>query len=387
LKPSRLLLFWLGLISSGASLVLVAVVVLAAPACLPDLTLREEPDASDDGALPGPGCGDGVVQVLDDGGDSGESCDPGEADAAVKGCAACRVECEGTLDPSTGHCYFAPGTETAYPNAVSRCIAQNAHVVTFTSDAEVETVKPLANGRPFWVGLAYRASFSGFESAASPSEPGYPSIATDRCPGCFSASTDDAGAIPFDEALADGGTTNADCVVSRADGTWRRVACTSEVEITTICEREPPGRRQCGPSCTAVLTTAGKKLYLAIFEDVLRETAVQSCIDWGGRLVVFGSPAERAELTRQLRLVTPEPAESTYWVGLTSDGATWTWDDATSAAAGTPTSAPWGKAQPSTTAAGTRAFLRFAPSDYDTQLLHATDDVAALRGFVCERTP
>jgi hypothetical protein len=99
--------------------------VVFAVACLPDLADISPTDAGFDGEKIAPfvGCGDGVIATLDDGGDSGESCDPGkpnDVDAQAPGCSACQITCEGVLDPATGHCYFAAGAFD-YKGAVGAC--------------------------------------------------------------------------------------------------------------------------------------------------------------------------------------------------------------------------------------------------------------------------
>jgi len=115
-------------------------------ACLPDLAPISTEPTSGEGSTPFVGCGDGVIATLDDGGDAGESCDPGkpnDLDAQSPGCRSCQIVCEdgGVIDPRTGHCYFAAAASDSYQAAITSCKARGAHVVTFASKGEVALVQ------------------------------------------------------------------------------------------------------------------------------------------------------------------------------------------------------------------------------------------------------
>jgi hypothetical protein len=397
------------------SLLAVAVALLApaaiaaAAACLPDLAAIVTEDASlESGSVTHfTGCGDGIIATLDDGGDAGESCDPGaaavQADADVPGCTAqCQLRCEGTIDPTSGHCYFVAGTSETYGNANTLCTLAKAHIVTFASNAEAELVNTqVAPDAPtYWVGLSQNAAFGSAYFANQPDEPGYAPPSGAACTGCFGIG--DTGGIFASEVEA--GTTP--CLATSAPAgatstarTWLQVACdrTDGGAVTrsrtTICEREPIGARaqDCiGGFCFTLARTAGSKRYLAVVAPTDPDTAQQVCsgLD-GGSLVTFGSREEREQLAREIRFHYPVDPEEIY-IGLVEDGGSWTWDDGVVAdvdAASTRPS-PWGNAQPSTSAAasGARAYMRLATSGaYDTQLAYADDGTKPARIYVCQR--
>ncbi|MDB5217809.1 MAG: hypothetical protein JWO86_5736 [Myxococcaceae bacterium] len=361
----------------------------AVAACLPDLAAIAAADGSVEAAARFQGCGDGIIATLDDGGDAGESCDPGGADAAVGCTADCRIECDGgRIDPTTGHCYFAAGADTTFQAANARCQVAKAHVVTFVSQAEVDLASKLmtSGSSTYWVGLVFNGTFGAYGSN-HPEEPGFPlpSAATGPCSGCFGVG-DDAGVFP---AEVDSGTT--DCVAGTGSG-WRAVPCSpadagTAISRTTICEREPIGVRaqECiGGFCFTLASTAGKKRYLVAVSFTDPDTAALSCAGLGGSLVVFGSREEREQLAHEIRARYPDEADQQFWIGLVEDGGAWSWDDGVVADVDASYPLAWGNAQP-ITVAGARAYMRLATTVYDTQLAFADDGGKAARFYICQR--
>lgn len=368
---------------------LVALGVLSWAGCLPDLTpippVEAGPETTD--PLPLSYCGDGVIATLDDGGDAGESCDPG--DATVVGCRSCRIECEadGTLDEATGHCYFPLATKYAkYGEAAAACRAANAHLVTFRGSSEVEIATSLAKGLPYWVGLIFDNEVPGFRSATT-FEPGFPRESTSGpCEGCFAVGID-GGALPPEGDAAAGA-----CVVARSPTSWLTHECIASTELlTTICEREPEGLRttSCiGGFCFNVLRTAGKKTYLLGVDTLTASEANATCKSLDGRLAVLESAEEREQIARELVLRYPTDQETTYWLGLTSTGASWQWDDGEPATDASVRRLPWGDKQPAIVdaSATARAYMRIA-NIYDVSLAYGDDDATMRRRYLCERTP
>lgn len=355
-----------------------------AAACLPDLAPLGPEDAGapfDTGPGLFRGCGDGVIETKDDGGDAGESCDPGDAEA--KGCLSCQITCEGKYDPASGHCYFAAGESATYNAALSRCTAENAHVVTFATQGEVDLVDSLVDGGAFWVGLSLTSAVAGFESAPR-DEPGYPIPPTSGpCEGCFAVGAD-GGELPLDAPDA----SLPNCVVSRGKGSWTRTPCTG-ASFATVCEREPPGLRtqSCiGGFCFNVVKTSGDKTYLLGVDSLTASEARASCANLeGGRLAVFASPEEREQIAHEILGRYPDTVEQTYWIGLAEDAGAWAWEDGEPVDAAAPRRSPWGNAQPEGGAPGARAYMRLAQS-YDTQLAYADDGGANnVRRYLCER--
>ncbi|MBX3189460.1 MAG: hypothetical protein KF819_20720 [Labilithrix sp.] len=354
------------------------ILVAFASSCLPDLAAIPPDDAS----FAFRGCGDGVIEALEDGGDAGESCDPGDAD--VQGCSSCKITCEGTLLPN-GHCYFLTGESDRYEIAVQECASQRAHVVTVGSLEEAERVRALAGERAHWVGLLYNGSLSAFGSA-NVAEPGVPlAPASGPCEGCFVVGAD-GGELP---PVAELDAGRLDCVVATASG-WKRAECSGS-SYATICEREPPGRRasfDCiGGSCFNVAATAGEKIYFVVSSPSDPASAESSCALFaGGSLVVLRSADEREQLAREILERSPvQGLTQTYWIGLSSDAGAWTWADGVAADGDGGRPLPWGDRQPSADG-GAYGYMRLGLV-YDTQLAFADDPAGAPRAYICQRPP
>ena len=366
----------------------------AAVACLPDLAAIAAEDAPfEAGAPPFRGCGDGIIETLDDGGDAGESCDPG-SDASVPGCERCRITCEGALDPVSHHCYFLADAATSYGQAATNC-GQRAHVVTFASDDEVALVNRVAvDPAGYWIGLARSPLVLGAYQANRTEEPGFPYLpllatgpsGAGPCPGCFGIGADpEAGVFPLADVDASETLADTACVASRG-GTWFRVPCNSGPVRSTVCEREPPGARaqDCiGGFCFSLPQTHGQKTYLVAVSAADPDTAALTCggLD-GGSLVVLATSQEREQLAHEIVLRYPNETPE-LWIGLVDDGGVWSWEDGVAADAATGRPLPWGNAQPKA-GAGARAFVRVGVGAYDTQLAHA-DDAKTPRLYVCQR--
>jgi hypothetical protein len=370
--------------------------VLAAAACLPDLAAIPADEPLEAAVAPFEGCGDGVIATLDDGGDAGESCDPG-GDAQVPGCRGCRIACEGTLDPESGHCYFVSGVDESYALAAARCKAERAHVVTFASNDEISLVNDIASSG-YWVGLSIQsADLLGAYGppAERVEEPGFPvpsaasTAASGPCEGCFGVGAD-AGVFPLADPADVDASSEPSCVASQGGSAWFRVPCDRKgLTRTTVCEREPAGLRGkiCGNDgiCLTVARTAGVKTYLVTVSAADPETAATTCgfLD-SGSLVVFDSREEREQLAHEIFARYPDN-EQQLWIGLAADGGTWSWDDGVSAA--DPRRPPaWGNAQPAGVTSA-RAFIRVnAGAAYDRQLAYADDGGRAPRLFICQQS-
>lgn len=370
---------------------LIALVAVAAvAACLPDLVAIDAPDASFEAgpAPPFQGCGDGIIATLDDGGDAGESCDPG-ADAQVPGCTAdCQIKCEGQLDEVSGHCYFVAGNDSTFQSANMHCQAARAHVVTFASTNEAAFVDALvpSDAGSYWVGLTQKVELGGAYGASQPEEPGFPFGAQGPCSGCFGIGAE-GGVFPS----ADDAGTSRQCVAS-IGRSWVQVPCnpTGSATRTTICEREPVGVRaqDCiGGFCFTLASTAGKKRYLVAVAATDPDTAEQSCsgLD-GGSLVVLESREEREQLAHEIRARYPDEVDQELWIGLVQDGGAWTWDDSVAAVDDAGRPLPWGNAQPAgAPVAGARAYMHLSTTAYDTQLSYADDGGKTPRLYICQR--
>jgi hypothetical protein len=361
-----------------------SILVAIGPACLPELAPL---GGAGDGGPPAKvrGCGDGIIATLDDGGDAGESCDPGEA--GVKGCTSdCRIACENDagIDPATGHCYFVAGTESSGPRADDLCQRSGAHLVTFASEDETRLVDAFADRTMgYWVGLFQNPRAQGY-TAARTEEPGFPTPpVSGPCPGCFGVGANDAGVFPR-SPLFDPNAVAA-CVVAASDG-WQLVPCVAAPrEFQVVCEREPAGRRidSCsGGFCFTLAATSkeGKSYVLDVASSTADQAAV-ACAQYGARPVVLGSREEREALAHEiLQLFTPDP-ELTYWIGASQDGGAWTWENGDPIVEGAPRPLPWGDKQPS---AGVRAYMRLTAGAYDTQLAYA-GAADEKRPTLCER--
>jgi hypothetical protein len=390
-----------------ASLVVVALAALAAlaafaaaAACLPDLAAIAADDAAVEATIATrfQGCGDGIIATLDDGGDAGESCDPGTTDAQVPGCTSdCRIECNsgvdggGTIDPRTGHCYFAAGVDPTFKAADARCqlAGGRAHVVTIVSQEEADLVSKLAiaTAPTYWVGLVRSNTLNAYTTNHE-EEPGFPlpPAGTGPCSGCFGIGAD-GGVFP---SAVDAGTT--DCIASSV-GAWQQVACSPadagpSAGRTTICEREPSGVRaqDCiGGFCFTLASTAGTKRYLVAVAATDPDNAAQVCAGLDrGSLVVLGSREEREQLAHEIRARYPDEVDQQLWIGLAEDGGAWTWDDGHPATDDGGYPLPWGNAQP-VTVTGARAYMHLATTVYDTQLAIADDGTKPPRLYVCQR--
>jgi hypothetical protein len=349
-----------------------------AGACLPDLAaFPDAPDASDAAVtFLSSICGDGVIDVPDDGGDGGESCDPGDASSA--GCEDCRFTCSGAIDDA-GHCYFFADPTQSYRAALSACSGAAGHVVTFASARESSFVRALAgDASSYWVGLTQRLDLGGYFPPSGVNEPGWPSSGA-SCPGCFAVGADDAGGfVPESQ-----GGELPTCLVAE-DGGWLLVACDGTKTRTTLCEREPVGQRiyPCGGLlCTTLPATASHKRYVVwpLPDDPERARELCETTYDGGKLVMFDSAEEREQLARELRQRLPLPLE--VWIGLSKDGG-WAWDDGDPLASGH-RPLPWAEGQPGT--GGGRAFLRIVDDRVDTQLAQSDDGGVTTRVFVCQR--
>jgi hypothetical protein len=386
----------------GGALLLAALVAAAfasgtvAIACLPDLAPIVNESPSPDAATSG--CGDGIIATLDDGGDAGESCDPGSADPNALGCHSCQITCEpgGVIDPASGHCYFVP-EPTAVNNdqdLFTTCQTLGAHPVTLGSNAEVSIVatlfakKSIAAGG-YWVGLSRNPSLpyrtTRLDIFGQADEPGYPyppagGSGAGPCAGCFGVGAD-GGVFSTEDASV----TDSLCIAAR-DGAWFQVACAGGPLRTVVCEREPRGVRAsycAGGYCFTVPATAKTKSYEVFVGQADPASAAATCAAIDGSLVVIESAEEREQLAQEIFSRDPTAVEQQLWIGLGRDGGgDWTWDD------GIPTSArpaPWGNAEPDASSAGGRAYMRLRSGTYDTQLAHADDGLAAPRIFICQR--
>ncbi|HVH47041.1 MAG TPA: C-type lectin domain-containing protein [Labilithrix sp.] len=366
---------------AGAAIIAVALggAFVLGSACLPDLSpFPAGPDASASSvATQSLGCGDGLIETLDDGGDGGESCDPGEAGAA--GCESCRFTCSGGIDDA-GHCYFFADPMQTYNQAVTACRGAAGHVVTFASVRESAFASALVgDGGAYWVGLADRPDLGGYGPPSGVREPGWPRSSA-SCTGCFALGADDAGAFALHPA-EDAGAANQ-CLVAE-NGTWLRVECNGTKPRTTLCEREPIGQRiyPCGGLlCTTISASSKRYVVWPSAETAEQARALCETTYDGGALVMLDTAEEREQLAREMGQRLPLPLE--VWIGLSSVGGVWQWDD------GDPTDShrrplPWGDGEPGS--ATGRAFLHIADDRFDTQLARSDEDAGATRVFVCQR--
>ncbi|MBX3219424.1 MAG: C-type lectin domain-containing protein [Labilithrix sp.] len=357
-------------------------------ACLPDLEAFPPGPETREAAASAQalGCGDGVIETLDDGGDAGESCDPGDAQPA--GCEDCRFVCSGGIDDA-GHCYFLADDTATYAEAVSACSAARGHLVTFASDRESAFASALVATRDadagYWVGLTFDNNLNAYGTPPNVGEPGWPSAGS-SCTGCFAVGADAGAFAPHGD---DAGQRSRDCLVAER-GTWLAVPCEGARPFKTLCEREPVGQRiyPCGGLlCTTIQATVGSKRYVIWQFPETADGAKALCETSypGGSLVVFDSREEREQLVREIVQRLRSPLEQLeVWIGLSHTNGTWTWDDGRPAD-GAERPLPWGKGQPTPQSSG-RAFLRVAET-FDTQLAQSDEDAMApaQRVFVCQR--
>jgi hypothetical protein len=358
--------------------------VLVGAACLPDLAaFPDEPEAGAIEPSASSYCGDGVIETLEDGGDSGESCDPGDASTSTAGCESCRITCSGTLDRETGHCYFLADATTSNQDALEACRGAAAHVVTIGSEREARLLAEEVDAGGYWIGLAERIDLDeNYWAPAGVDEPGWPKDGT-GCSGCY-ARTGDGGL--FEPEPVDAGTAERSCLVA-GGGVWLEAAC-SGLARPTLCEREPLGSRlePCGGALCMTLVSpdvdAGAKRYVVWPSKTTAADAMKTCAASGGSLVMFDSREEREELMREVaqRLGTDDVR---IWIGLSRRGDTWTWDDGTPLDGGRPS--PWGDRQPA--GQGGRAYVVLNDNRYDTQLAQTDEDASSneKRVFVCQQ--
>jgi hypothetical protein len=360
-------------------------------ACIPDLPSLSAPDG--EGGAPdvatettpppgGPRCGDGIIQL-----DAGEQCDPNKvlaADATSGACTAdCKVVCGGAVWPENNHCYAlqAKGATALLDTAaVDECTAVGGHVVTFASDEELAFVLTnLKVVRPFWVGLdPAQLGFPDEYTSFVTYEPGWSST----CSGCYLHGPD---ASPLS------GDAGSGCVEAVEDGGfWEQYPCNQDDggKLDVVCEREPVGvlsQRCDGGLCIELVWTQGRKRYLYVSKQATFDDAEQNCGDLGGSLVVLETRDEREQLWHEIdRSGSVPPASPTFafWIGLSRQAGTWTWDD------GQPVgvyASPWGDGQPDGTSS--HAYLTWTsanPLPVDQTL--AKDDLGdqATLPYVCQ---
>jgi hypothetical protein len=378
-----------GRIEKGAGLLALAVLGgWVGWACLPDLAPLPRAAASY--------CGDGVVDWQKDSG-PGEECDPGEAGAP--GCSnVCTIDCPsgGIVDPRSQHCYFLRDQAASLREANAACRAEGAHVVTFASEDEYRFVHTWFTSvtRPadafFWIGLEGNATTAYAYLSTATDEPGFAAPDASVCEGCYGRVPD--GGQYF--AVPDGGATAPRqflCVVATrlAQLPWYQAACSLPTRgPVTVCEREPLGSRASpcdGGRCVDVPRTQGTKRYVLVTTPATASAAASACKAFAaGSLVVFDTREEREQVGREVARLLPRdgtPA-STFWIGLSSQGGAWRWDDGRPAAAVPPV---WGDFEPRPGASAARAYVELGPpDDYDTSLAHADGDAARARPFVCQ---
>ena len=340
--------------------------VVAFGACVPDLaTFTLSPVPTPTAAL----CGNGFIDL-----DAGEQCDPGEGGAV--GCTGkCAIECAdggGFVDDASNHCYFAIATPLSYPNAKLGCGVEGAHVTTFVSPEELQSVRAsiIALDASFWVGIEGQSA-QGWTAVNN--EPGWAA----GCRGCYAEHVDAA----FFNDYIDGATPPCVAVYNRQPAPWLTYYCGSALH--TLCEREPLGStaQACnGGTCIDIRRTLGQKRYLYIATHTDPDAADKSCQQVpAGSLVIFESREEREQLWRELVQIT---AEAQLWIGLSRPsvdaGANeWTWADGVRVNDPNATRPnPWGDGQPSrTVGAALRAYSEVLEPNIavDSQLARNVD--------------
>jgi hypothetical protein len=369
-------------------------VAVGVGSCLPDLgPLPAQAEA-------GSACGDGILELGQDGG-GGEECDPGNA--PNPGCLDCRVVCEGAKDPATGHCYFPVGADGPdFRSTVAACAQASAHVVTIGTDGERAIVDGVADGGSYWVGLEYTDQEPAYTVSSATLPPLEPAVGIETgwpqppcrgpCTGCYGFGLDGGGF-----ALRDGGLVPDDpggncrppgaCVASLAGPSrWAQVDCIQPgLTLATICERDPPGQiavQTCGGlPCFSIRPSISKKLYV-VHGDV--QLAKDVDCGEGARLFHIDSDEERLEVVDAFfhSQIYSFDEGVNLWIGLhQSASGDWVWDDGKSR----PDVHVWGDRQPPDDATG-RAQIRF-DRNYDSGLVYAaasgeTDKFA----YLCEQT-
>ncbi len=311
-------------------------------------------------------CGDGVL----DPGDGGEQCDA--IDGGAIGCfATCRINCAGgAFDELTGSCYLARGVSTSFREAVQRCEREEAHLVTIGSLREQDFVRTHLNPGDLWVGLSVDPKLAGFTSVAT-TEPGW----TEQCPGCFAPNVLDA---------------SQQCV-TQTQNVWVSRSFTSDAPLDVVCERERPGISSEGCSDGVCVHPFASKRYVFFTDEQTAEQAVQTCVNYGGQLVMFDTEQEREYVSRELRTLilgfgyqfgTADAGDPGVWLGLSRRADQWLWiDDAGFDARPN----PWGDGQPleSDAGYGGAAFTYIADEQIDTQLAR-TSRVGDRKPYLCE---
>lgn len=162
--------------------------------------------------VPTGGCGDGIVQGI-------EECDDGNNDGG-DGCTGCGVDCEaGNMkDPATKHCYrYVAADLKSFEDAEADCVKWGGapglgHLVSITSQVEQDFVNELAT-QNVWIGATDKASEGDF-------------VWPEGAPVLYSA--------------YDGGEPNNNdgiehCVEMNANGPWNDRECA--IAQGYVCER------------------------------------------------------------------------------------------------------------------------------------------------------
>jgi hypothetical protein len=296
------------------------VAALSAWACLPNLAINRG------------FCGDGVIEP--DRGDGGEECDPGDgASPSAQGCtSSCQVACGAPgatspfTDPATNHCYFVLANTKALPAAETNCGDAGGHVVRFSGAAEVALVASKSPVSQFWVGLredtVMPPSLRWLPSETTSPEPGW----TVSCAGCFALAS--GASFPANSALLSQDAGAYPCVDStNGQGPWLESPCSLE-DHQTLCEREPAGTRSQACAYGACFTAAvTSKRYVLYATRESLSSAYSICQTMGGQIVTLGTPEEREEVGEEVARQSVFEGGADYWIGLTSNGTAWVWDE------------------------------------------------------------
>jgi hypothetical protein len=368
-------------IAAGGAVFVGGAIALVAVACIPDLPAAPPvPDAGPDvPPPPSSRCGDGIVDLS-----RREQCDPGPfGDAAASnGCtASCQVDCDGGFVwDRNNHCYsVALGAAGALLIANNVC-GTTGHVVTFSSEEELDAVVSALDAGTFWVGMQQGiAKYVSLVHLEPGWEPG--------CAGCFAHTPNPNAPLPGPDAA----TVGPACVegFSDLDASWREIACsglTLRERPAVVCEREPAGRlwRTCDAGeCFDLRFTWPRKTYVLLRDSAGPDYARSACAALGGILVVLESRDEREQLWKELATIPGLLGTGAYGflIGLaTDDAGAWTWADDAGRDADPP---PWAFRQPRD--GGTQAYLYenagTAPAVDDT-LAHSA--AAPAWPYVCQ---